>query len=57
MKPAQQFAMLKRREFLKTVGKAGLSIPLLRATGLGTGMMLSRQAMAEGMAPRRVMFV
>ena len=57
MTHAKQLASMKRRSFLKLIGKAGLSLPVLQATGLGTGMLLSRQAMAAGDSPRRVIFV
>lgn len=40
----------ERRNFLKTVGLAGISSGLLRATPLATSMMLSRTAMAQGNA-------
>lgn len=37
----------ERRSFLKTVGRAGISFGLLRASSLATGMMLGRSAIAQ----------
>ena len=48
---------IRRRNFLKTVGKAGLASGLLRCSALATGMMLSRTAAAQSAAIDRVVFV
>lgn len=53
----KQAALLQRRNFLKFIGKAGLSLPLLQATSLGAGLMLSRQAEADGNSLRKVIFI
>lgn len=52
-----QLALQQRRNFLKFIGKAGVSLPLLQASALGAGMMLTRQAEAAGVATRKVIFV
>lgn len=57
MSNEQDFALQQRRKFLKFIGKAGIALPLLQASGLGAGMLLSRQAMAEGAALRKVIFI
>ncbi|MEJ2044957.1 MAG: DUF1552 domain-containing protein [Reinekea sp.] len=57
MDQVKQFAQMKRRSFLKFIGQAGISLPVLQASGLGAGLMLSRQAMAAGETPRRVIFI
>ena len=59
MTQEKQTALLQRRNFLKFIGKAGISLPLLQATSLGAGLILSRQAEAQA-APnslRKVIFV
>ncbi|MES2675081.1 MAG: DUF1552 domain-containing protein [Pseudomonadota bacterium] len=53
----QKMALEKRRDFLKFLGTTGLSLPLLQASSLGAGILLSRQAEAQGVATRRVIFV
>jgi hypothetical protein len=57
MKYDDKMAFNTRRDFLKFIGKAGVSLPLLQASSLGAGMMLSRQAMSAGVDTRRVIFV
>jgi hypothetical protein len=57
MSHSKHIASLQRRNFLKMIGKAGLSVPLLQASSLGAGMLLSRQAMANEASPRKVIFV
>ncbi len=57
MSHQKQAALLQRRNFLKFIGKAGLSLPLLQASSLGAGLMLSRQAEAAGNSLRKVIFV
>ncbi|WP_019603563.1 DUF1552 domain-containing protein [Teredinibacter turnerae] len=57
MSHAKETALLKRREFLKFIGKAGLSLPVLQASGLGAGLLLGRQAMAAAVDMRRVIFL
>lgn len=52
-----QMAFNQRRNFLKFMGKAGVSLPVLQASALGAGMMLTRQAEAAGNALRKVIFV
>jgi hypothetical protein len=53
----KQAASLQRRNFLKFIGKAGISLPLLQASTLGAGLILSRQAEAAGNSQRKVIFV
>lgn len=53
----KHIAQLQRREFLKFIGKAGVSLPLLQASGLGAGLLLGRQAMAADVDMRRIIFV
>ncbi len=53
----KEIANIKRRDFLKFIGKAGLSLPVLQASSLGAGMLLGRQAMAADLAMRRVIFL
>ncbi|AJQ96021.1 DUF1552 domain-containing protein [Gynuella sunshinyii] len=57
MSHEKQAALMQRRNFLKFIGKAGLSLPLLQASSLGAGMLLSRQALAADTAQRRVIFI
>ncbi len=57
MNHEQQAALNSRRNFLKFIGKAGVALPLLQASSLGAGLMLSRQSEAAGVATRRVIFV
>ena len=53
----QKMAFNKRRDFMKFIGAAGLSLPVLQASTLGAGMLLARQAEAAPVAQRRVIFV
>lgn len=56
MKKDLNFAQLQRRSFLKTLSKAGLGLPVVKASSIGAGMMLARHAeAAEGV--KRVIFV
>ena len=48
---------LRRRDFLKTVGKAGLSAGLLQGSALTAGMMLSRTAAAQSGTIDRVVLL
>ena len=57
MDRVKQFAQMKRRNFLKFAGQAGVSLPLLQASGLGAGMLLSRQAEAASEVPRKIIFI
>lgn len=57
MRNDEQHALHSRRNFLKFIAKAGLSLPALQASALGAGMLLSRQAMAAGQGIRRVIFL
>ncbi|SMF45414.1 Protein of unknown function [Alteromonadaceae bacterium Bs31] len=57
MKNSKEIANSKRREFLKFIGKAGLSLPVLQASSLSAGLLLGRQAMAADVAMRRVIFL
>ncbi len=57
MSHEKQAALLQRRNFLKFIGKAGLSLPLLQASTLGAGLILSRQAEAAGNSLRKVIFI
>jgi hypothetical protein len=57
MNQQKKAALLQRRNFLKFIGKAGLSLPLLQASSLGAGILLSRQAQAQAAALRKVIFV
>ena len=41
MSHAKDVASPQRRNFLKFIGKIGLSMPLLQASSLGAGMLLS----------------
>ncbi|MEJ2682409.1 MAG: DUF1552 domain-containing protein [Gammaproteobacteria bacterium] len=50
-------ADMQRRDFLKFLGKAGLSLPVIRASVLGAGALLGQYAQAAGLASRRVIFV
>ena len=50
------FAQQQRRGFLKTLTQAGLSLPLVQASGLGAGMLLGRQAYGA-VGAKRVIFV
>lgn len=52
-----QMALNQRRNFLKFIGKAGVSLPVLQASALGAGMMLTRQAEAQGTPVRKVVFI
>jgi len=54
----QSIIDIRRREFLKTVNNAGISSGLLKASGLATGMMLSRAAESqEASGIEQVIFV
>ena len=53
----KNIAQLKRRDFLKLAGKAGLSLNVLRASSLGAGAFLGSRAMAAPVDKRRVIFV
>ena len=57
MSYAKSYANLQRRRFLKFIGQAGVALPVLQATGLGAGLMLSRQALAADVSQRRVIFI
>jgi hypothetical protein len=57
MSHEKEAALLQRRNFLKFIGKAGISLPLLQASSLGAGLILSRQAEAAGNSRRKVIFV
>ncbi len=57
MSHAKDVASPQRRNFLKFIGKIGLSAPLLQASSLGAGLLLSRQAMANENSLRKVIFV
>lgn len=57
MSQSKEYSQLKRRDFLKFIGSAGLSLPLLQASSLGAGLLLGRQAMAAEVSMRRVIFV
>jgi len=57
MKRKNSILDLRRRDFLKTVGGAGLSAGLLQSSALTTGMMLSRAAEAQNGTIDRVVFV
>lgn len=50
-------AQLHRRDFLKFLGNAGVSLSTLRGTALGAGILLGRKAMAADVSMRRVIFV
>jgi len=43
----QSIVDIRRRDFLKTVSKAGLASGLLKTSALTTGMMLNRAAEAQ----------
>lgn len=57
MKMKNTQAELTRRNFLKTVGKAGLSSQFLRGSTFATGMMLGRAASAQTTNIKRVVCV
>ena len=57
MTKQRNFAQLKRRDFLKFIGKAGVSLKALQASSLGAGVLLARQAAAQATAQRRVIFI
>ncbi|WP_111641094.1 DUF1552 domain-containing protein [Marinimicrobium alkaliphilum] len=57
MEHNQKAAQRQRREFMKFLGAAGVSLPLLKASALGSGALLTRQAQASGNPTRRVIFV
>lgn len=57
MSHAKHVVSAQRRNFLKLIGKAGLSLPLLQASSLGAGLLLSRQTLASGNSLRKVIFV
>ncbi len=57
MSQAKNIASLQRRNFLKFIGKIGLSVPLLQASSLGAGLLLSRQALASENSLRKVIFI
>jgi hypothetical protein len=53
----KNMARNQRRDFLKFIGKAGVALPLLQASTLGAGILLGRQAEAQGTSPKRIIFV
>ncbi|MEJ2427077.1 MAG: DUF1552 domain-containing protein, partial [Candidatus Thiodiazotropha sp.] len=57
MSHTKDVASPQRRNFLKFIGKIGLSMPLLQASSLGAGMLLSRQALSAGNSLRKVIFI
>jgi hypothetical protein len=57
MSHTKDVASPQRRNFLKFIGKMGLSVPLLQASSLGAGMLLTRQAMADENSLRKVIFI
>lgn len=57
MTKQKNIAQLKRREFLKFIGKAGVSLKALQASSLGAGLLLARQASAAPVDQRRVIFI
>lgn len=57
MKPEDQFAFQQRRSFLKFIAKAGVALPILQASSIGTGLMLARQAEAAGSSLRKIIFL
>ncbi len=56
MKKSNPFVNNARRQFLNTISKAGLSLPTLRASALGAGMLVGRDAMAAT-GVQRVVFI
>ncbi|WP_027328592.1 DUF1552 domain-containing protein [Marinimicrobium agarilyticum] len=57
MEYEKQYALHSRRRFLKFLGTTGISLSALQATSLGAGLLLGRQAQAQGAETRRVIFV
>lgn len=57
MRHDEQQALHSRRRFLKFIAQSGLSLSALQASSLGAGLLLSRQAQANGEGIRRVVFL